>query len=82
MMKKSYVDDVNGGFLDLEMVREARVEELAGYLKMQVHCRVPVSECGSHGWWRREVKKRNNTEEESANFFASTPPLGAVKFLI
>ena len=25
----SNVDDVNGGFLDLEMVREARVEELA-----------------------------------------------------
>ena len=30
----------------------------------------------------KEVKKRNNTEEESANFFASTPPLEAVKFLI
>ena len=29
--EESYVDDVNGGFLDLEMVREARVEELAGY---------------------------------------------------
>ena len=28
----------------------------------------------------KEVKKR--TEEESANFFASTPPLEAVKFLI
>ena len=30
----------------------------------------------------KEVKKRNNTEEESANFFASTPPLEAVRFLI
>ena len=30
----------------------------------------------------KELKKRNNTEEESANFFASTPPLEAVKFLI
>ena len=28
------------------------------------------------------MKKRNNTEEESANFFASFPPLEAVKFLI
>ena len=34
--EESYVDDVNGGFPDLEMVREARVEELAGFLKMQV----------------------------------------------
>ena len=46
--EESYVDDVNGGFLDPEMVREARVEELAGYLKMQVYCRVPVAEIGSH----------------------------------
>ena len=30
---ESVVDDVNGGCLDPEMVREARVEELAGYLK-------------------------------------------------
>ena len=48
---ESYVDDVNGGFLDPEMVREARVEELAGYLKMQVYCRIAVSqvaEIGSH----------------------------------
>ena len=103
-VEESYVDDVNGGFLDPEMVREARVEELAGYLKMQVYCRVPVAEIGSHKviktkWvdtnrgdeWSpeircwlvaKEVKKRNNTEEESANFFASTPPLEAVKFLI
>ena len=27
-VEESYVDDVNGGFLDPEMVREARVEEL------------------------------------------------------
>ena len=102
--EESHVDDVSEGFLDPEMVREARVEELSGYLKMQVSCRVPVAECGSHKviqmrWvdtnegdgrspeircWlvAKEVKKRNNTEEESANFFASTPPLEAVKFLI
>ena len=30
----------------------------------------------------KEEKKRNNTEEESANFFASTPSLEAVKLLI
>ena len=30
--EESHVDDVNGGFLDPEMVREARVEELVGYL--------------------------------------------------
>ena len=45
--EESYVDDVNGGFLDPEMVKEARVEEFAGYLKMQVYCRVPVAEIGS-----------------------------------
>ena len=28
------------------------------------------------------MQKRNNTEEDSANIFASTPPLEAVKFLI
>ena len=35
--------------------------------------------------WRlvaKEKKNRNNTKEESANFFAPTPPLEAVKFLI
>ena len=102
--EESYVENVNGGFLDPEVVREARVEELAGYVKMQVYCRVPVAECGSHKviqtrwvdtnkgderspeircrWVAKEVKKRNNTEEESANFFASTPLLEAVKFLI
>ena len=76
------------------MVRESRVEELAGYLAVQVHRRVPVAECGSHRVIKtrspqircqlvaKDVKKRNNTEEESANFFASTPLLDAVKFLI
>ena len=29
-VEEFYVDNVNGGFLDLEMVREARVEELGG----------------------------------------------------
>ena len=46
--EESYVDDVNGGFLDPELVREARVEEVAGYLAMHVCCRVPVGECVSH----------------------------------
>ena len=105
MLKSLTLTTSNGGFLDPEMVREARVEELAGYLKMQVYCRVPVAEIGSHkvikdevgstqtkgtsglqkfvaGLVAKEVKKRNNTEEESANFFASTPPLEAVKFRI
>ena len=102
--EESYVDDVKGGFLDPEMVREARLEELAGYHEMQVYCRVRVGECGSHkvikSRWvdtnkgderspdvscrlvAKELKKRNNTEEESANFFATTPPLEALKFLI
>ena len=102
--EESHVDDVNGGFLDPEMAREARVEELAGYLKIQVRCRVPVAEIRPHKVTKtrsvdinrgderspeircllvaKEVKKRNNTEEESANFFASTRPLKAVKFLI
>ena len=75
----------------------------SGYLKMQVYCRIPVAEIGSHKVIKtrwvdtnkgderspeircplvaKEVKKRNKTEE-SANFFASTPPLEAVKFLI
>ena len=67
--EESYVDDVNGGFLDPEMVREARVEELAGYLKMQVYCRVPVAEIGSHkvikmrsvdtNKWRRAVSRNS-----------------------
>ena len=80
------------------------VEELAGFLAIQVYCRVPVGECGSHKVIKtrwvdtnegnerspeircrlvaKEVKKRNDTEEKSANFFASTAPLEAVKFLI
>ena len=86
----------------IETVRKTRVEEMAGYLKMQVYCRVPVADIGSHEviktrWVNKgderspeircllvakEVKKRNNTEEESVNFFASTPPLEAVKLLI
>ena len=102
-VEESCVDDVNGGFLDSEMVKEARVEELAGYLKMQVCCRVPIAEIGSHEVIKtrwvdtnkederspeircrlvaKEVKKRNNIEE-NVNFFASTPPLKTVKFLI
>ena len=46
--EESYIDDVNGGFLDPDLVREARLEELAGYREMQVYCCVPVGGCGSH----------------------------------
>ena len=94
--EESHVDDVNGGFLDSEMVREARVEELAGYR------RVPVAEVGSHKVIKTrwvdtnkgderssEIRCRlgekgeetHEIEEESANFFTSTSPLVTVKFL-
>ena len=42
------------------MVREARVEESAGYLAMQVYCRVLVAECGSH----RVIKMRSVETKE------------------
>ena len=45
--EESYVDDVNGGFLDLSW-SGSTCGESAGYLKMQVYCRVSVSECGCH----------------------------------
>ena len=35
--EESYIDDVNGSFLDPQMVKEARVAGLAGYLAMQVY---------------------------------------------
>ena len=89
-----FTDEVNGGFLDPEMVRGACVEELAGNVAM--HVSQVLSVVLKTRWvdtngdelspeircWlvAKEVKKRNNTEEESANFFASTPPLEAVKF--
>ena len=63
--EESYVDDVNGGFLDPEMVREARVEELAGYLEMQVYCRVPVAECGSHKVIKTRWVDTNKGDERS-----------------
>ena len=63
--EESYIDDVNGGFLDPEMVREARVEEFAGYLAMQVYCRVPVAECGSH----RVIKTRWVDTNEGDDWF-------------
>ena len=46
-MKSSHIDDGNGGFLDPDLVREARLEELDGCREMQVYGRVPVGECGS-----------------------------------
>ena len=63
--EESYVDDVNGGFLDPEIVREARVEELAGYLKMQVYCRVPVAEIGSHKVIKTRWVDTNRGDERS-----------------
>ena len=67
--EESHIDDVDGDFPDPDLVREARLEELAGYREVQVYCRVPIGECGSHkviktketndlqkfvaGWWRR-----------------------------
>ena len=62
---ESYVDDVNGGFLDPELVREAREEELAGYLKMYVYYRVPVSECGSHKVIKTRWVDTNKGDERS-----------------
>ena len=65
--EESYVDDVNGGFLDPEMVREARVE------KMQVYCRVPVSGCGSH----KVIKTRwVDTKEGERTVFRNSLPVG------
>ena len=64
-VEESYVDDVNGGFLDPEMVREARVEELAGYFKMQVYCRVPVAEIGTHKVIKTRWVDTNNGDERS-----------------
>ena len=63
--EESCVDDVTGGFLDPEMVREAPVEELAGYLKMQVCCHVPVSECGSHKVIKTRWVDTNKGDERS-----------------
>ena len=65
--EESHVDDVNGGFLDPEMVREARVEELAGYLEMQVYCRVPVAEIGSHKVIKPRWVDTNKGDERSRN---------------
>ena len=69
--EESYVDDVNGSFENPEMVRDARVEELVRYLKMQR----PILM-----WFSQSDPERNNTEEESPNCFASTPPLGQSSF--
>ena len=63
--EESYIDDVNGGFLDPEMVRGARVEELVGYLVMQVYCRVPVDECGSHKVIKTRWVDTNKGDERS-----------------
>ena len=69
-VEDSYVDDVNGSFLDPEMVREARVEELAGYLKMQVCCRVPVAEIGSHEVIKTRWVDTNKGMSDLQKFFA------------
>ena len=70
--EESYVDDVNGGFLDPEMVREARVEEPAGYLKMQAYCRVPVAECGSH----KVIQTRWEHKQRGRTFSRNSLPVG------
>ena len=75
-VEESYVDDVNCCFLDPAMVNKRRVEELAGYFKMQVYCRVPVAEIGLHKvvktrWadtnkrdeWTPESRCREETQE-------------------
>ena len=57
--EESYVDDV----------LEARVEDLAGYLKMQVYCRTPVAKCGSHTViktrWVDTMKRRRSVFRNS-----------------
>ena len=63
--EESYIDDVNGGFLDLEMVREARMEELAEYLKMQENCHVPVAESDSHRVIKTKWVDTNKRDEQS-----------------
>ena len=68
-----HIDDVNGDFLDPEIVREARVEESAAYLTMQVCCRVPVAECGSHQViktrWVDETKGTNGLQKFVAGWW-------------
>ena len=47
------------------MVREARVEELAGYLKMQGYFLVPVAECGSRKVIQTRWVDTNKGDERS-----------------
>ena len=46
--RESDIDLVHGGFWDPVLIKEARMEELAGYREMQVHRRVRIDECTSH----------------------------------
>ena len=64
-VEESYVD-VNGGFLDPKMVREARVEELAGYVKLQpvTHCEQrQFSLVGQDFSWPEQVGHRLDRQE-------------------
>ena len=75
-VEEFYIDDVNGGFLDPVLVREAWLEVFAGYLGMQVSGRVPAAESGSH----KVIKTRWVDTNKETNVLA--PPLEAMKFLI
>ena len=75
--EESDIDDVNEGFFDPDVVRTARLGELPG-----CPC-VVVSRLVSVVFVKGDERSPDvRTDEESANFFASTPPLQAVKFLI
>ena len=41
------------------------MEELAGYLAMQLYCRVPVAECGSHKAIKTRWVDKSNGDERS-----------------
>ena len=46
--EETYIGDANGGLWDPDLVREARLAELAGYREVQVYRRIHAAECGSH----------------------------------
>ena len=46
--EETYIGDANGGLWDPDLVREARLAELAGYREVQVYRRIQAAECGSH----------------------------------
>ena len=58
-----YIDDVHGDFLDLDLLKRARVEQLAGYREMQVSCHVLVVECGSYKVYKMRWVDTNEGDE-------------------